>query len=430
MVCHRRAGKTVASVNELLIRALYTKKHNARYAYIAPFYRQAKDTAWTYLKEASAPFVSSRKEIRESELRVRLVNGSWITLYGSDNPDTLRGIYLDGVVLDEFGDCRPSLWTEVVLPTLADRNGFAVFIGTPKGRNHFYQVVERAKRDPDWFHLDLKASQSQLINQDTLEQIQSQMTPERYRQEFENDFSAAVEGTYYASQIAEMEQNGQIKEQQLYDPEQRVMVACDLGYTDSTAFWFWQTRPDGVAVIDYYENHSKPLEHYLDMLEDKPYQYDTIWLPHDARAKTLQTGRSTIEQFLDRFRGETHIQIAPQLKIQHGIDAARLVLKHCYFDLTSTSEGVETLRAYKRKYNELTKSFSDRPEHDWSSHGADAFRYAALVVKTQQKIAPVVQDVKQQINESLKKPAGYTLQGLFADYEASKNKHGFAKMRV
>lgn len=431
MVCHRRAGKTVASINELIIRALYTKKKNARYAYIAPFYRQAKDTAWTYLKEAAAPFVESNKEVRESELRVRLINGAWITLYGSDNPDTLRGIYLDGVILDEFGDCRPSLWTEVVLPTLADRNGWATFIGTPKGRNHFYQIVQRAKQDPDWFFLDLRASQSNLIPQDTLRQIKSQMTPEQYRQEFENDFSAAVEGTYYASIIDELEQSGRISEQPLYDPDMPVFTACDLGFSDSTAFWFWQPRPDGVAVIDYHEEHGKSLDYYFNMLEDKPYQYDTMYLPHDARAKTLQTGRSTIEQFLERFNEDTSIQIAPQLKIQHGIDAARLVLRHCWIDSRQCGGGIEALRAYKRRYNEVTKAYADKPEHNWASHGADGFRYMALVVQMNQKPAPISEEYKKQrLISSLNSPKGHTLNDLFKEHESRLNKSGFMSMRV
>ena len=429
MVCHRRAGKTVASVNELLVRALYTTKHNARYAYIAPFYRQAKDVAWTYLKEAAEPFVESRKEIRESELRVRLINGSWITLYGSDNPDTLRGLYLDGVVLDEFGDCRPSLWTEVVLPTLADRKGWAVFIGTPKGRNHFYQVIERARKDPAWFHLDLRASQSGLLDKETLEQIKSQLTPEQYAQEFENDFSAAVQGTYYADQIQKLENNGQISEQNLYDPTQPVHAACDLGYSDSTAFWFWQTRPDGVAVIDYYEAHGKALPHYFEMLDAKPYEYDTIWLPHDARAKTLQTGRSTIEQFLEHVSGDVHVAITPQLKVQHGIDAARMVLNHCFFDQTQCSDGIEALRAYKRNYDEVSKSFTDKPCHDWSSHGADAFRYMSLIVQTKQKFKPVVKSVVEQIDASFK-PRGYTLDELYDERNRALGKLGVARMRI
>ena len=123
LVCHRRAGKSYSAIHESVIRALYTPKEDARYAYIAPFRQQAKEIGWIYLKHAARPFIKSEKDIRESELRVRLVNGAWVTLYGSDNPDALRGIYLDGVILDEFGDCRPNLWHEVILPTLTDRQG-------------------------------------------------------------------------------------------------------------------------------------------------------------------------------------------------------------------------------------------------------------------------------------------------------------------
>jgi len=430
LVCHRRAGKSFSAVHELLIRALYTPKKNGRYAYIAPLYRQARDIAWSYLKEAARPFVTSEKEIRESELRVRLVNGSWITLYGSDNPDSLRGLYFDGVILDEFGDCRPSLWTEVVLPTLADRHGWAVFSGTPRGLNHFYKVAEHAKKDPDWFFMDLRASTSGLLSDATLKDIQSQLTPEQYRQEFENDFRAAVEGTYYASIIGEMEASGHIKSQALYDPNQPVNVACDLGYSDSTAFWFWQTRPDGIAIIDHYENAGKALPHYFQMLDDKPYTYDTIWLPHDSRAKTLQTGRSTIEQFVEHMADSCRVSITPNLSIQHGIDAARLVLRHCYFAQDACTDGIEALRAYKRQYNEVTKAFSDKPLHDWSSHSSDAFRYLSLIVQTKQKFAPVVKSTQERINEAVTAQTGYHLEELFKDHERQTLKTGFVRMRV
>ena len=170
-----------------------------------------------------------------------------------------------------------------------------------------------------------------------------------------------MQGTYYADQIQKMETSGHIKKQSLYDPSQPVYAACDLGYSDSTAFWFWQTRPDGVAIIDYYEAHGKALPHYFDMLDSKGYEYDTIWLPHDARAKTLQTGRSTVEQFLEHYGDRCTVSITPNLKVQHGIDATRLVLEHCYFDQENCADGIETLRAYKRNYDEVSKSFTDKP---------------------------------------------------------------------
>ena len=381
LVCHRRAGKTVACVNELVHRALYTKKENPRYAYIAPFFRQAKDVAWVYLKDAVRDFAV---DIRESELRVVLPNGAWITLYGADNPDALRGLYLDGVVLDEFGDCRPNLWAEVVLPTLADRKGWAVFIGTPKGKNEFYNVVTRSRSSPLWFDLTLKASTSGLLDAEELTEMRLQMSEDQYAQELECSFEAAVLGTYYASLINKLEQMGHMK-RVAYDPEFPVSVATDLGFTDSTAMWFWQQRPDGLAVIDYEEAAGQPLEYYFNLLDSKPYEFETLWLPHDAKAKTLQTGRSTVEQFVEFYDNHPSqspsIQITPNLKVQHGIDAARLILPSCYFDVDACSIGIEALRAYRRRYDTMNRCYSSQPLHDWASNGSDAFRYMALVVQ-------------------------------------------------
>lgn len=430
MVAHRRAGKTVAAVNELVIRALYTKKKHARFAYIAPYRAQAKSIAWMYLKDATENFAIAT---RESDLQVQLPNGAWITLYGSDNPDALRGIYLDGVVIDEFGDCRPNLWAEVIIPTLADREGWAVVMGTPRGMNQFHTFHELSKKDARWFSLTLKASQSNLIKQDELERMRSVMSEAQYEQELECSFSAPVLGTYYAALVEKAEKDLKIQPAQpKHDPNFSVNVACDLGYTDSSAYWFWQLKPDGIAVIDYHEAHSQPLDYYFDMLDDKPYEYDTIWLPHDAVAKTLQTGRSTAEQFMEHFRADRDVTLdkIPQLSIQHGIDAARLVLPHCHFNQTTTSEGIEALRAYRRRYNELTKSFTDKPLHDWASHGADAFRYFALVAKKHIDLPESATDptaVIQRLNEGA--PSYGTLAQMFADNE-KKSQQTFKTMRI
>lgn len=427
IVAHRRAGKTVACVAELLIRALYTKKKYARYAYIAPFYSQAKQAAWTYLKEYARPFIQQESDIRESDLSVKLINGAVIRLFGADNPDALRGTYFDGVILDEYGDCRPSLWGAVILPTLADRKGWAVFIGTPKGKNHFYEINKRAQQEPTWYELTLRGSQSGLLPQSELDEMRAQMTDAEYMQEIECDFTAAVLGTYYAQQINNSERDGLIQQlQPEHDPEFPVSVSADLGYRDSTALWFWQHRPDGIAIIDYEEHAGQPLEFYFRLLKDKPYEYDKIWLPHDARAKTLQTGRSTIEQFLDPPHPYTRfpVDIAPNLKVQQGIDAVRLILPYCYFNQTACSDGIEALRAYKRQFDEIRKVFSNNPLHDWSSNGADSFRYLALVAKTR---LPARRNRPQSETEQFK-PPGFTLEQLFTDRERNLGgKHGFQR---
>ena len=404
MVCHRRAGKTVSCIGELVTRAIYSEKHRPEYAYIGPYRSQAKKIAWAYLLDFTENIRSG--PARVSDLSVTLFNGATITLYGADNPDALRGIYLDGVVLDEYGDCRPSLWGEVVLPTLLDRKGWAVFIGTPKGKNHFFQMVERAKKEDGWFHLELKASESGLLDKDALDEARAEMSEDQYEQEMECNFSAAVLGTYYSNIIAQMELHTTEGPPRIgdypYDPSLPVHAAADLGYNDSTAFWFWQVSEAGVNMIDYHEEDSKDLAYYFDMLDGKGYEYADIWLPHDAKATSLQTGRSTIEQFLDK---GYPVLISPKLAIQHGIDAARLIMKQITINQATCYQGVEALRAYRRSWNEKTQQFSNSPHHDWASNGADAFRYFALVTELthtaqiEEQKTPILKEVTHRLDD-------------------------------
>lgn len=391
IVAHRRAGKTVACVNELITRALYTQKKNPRYAYIAPFYRQAKEVAWQYLKDYAAPVTA---KVMESSLTVELLNGAKISLFGADNPDALRGLYFDGVVIDEYGDTRPSLWGSVIRPTLADRKGWAVFIGTIKGKNHFWDIWQQAtvENPQDWLAMDLKASETHLLDEEELRAMRSTMSESEYRREMENDWNADVLGTYYNALVNMIEAKGQVGSVP-YDPDFPVEVASDLGYTDSSAYWFWQYRPDGIAVIDYEEAHSQSLDYYFDLLRYKGYEYSTIWLPHDAKAKSLQTGRSTVEQFLHE---KFPVRIGPSLGVQHGIDAARLVLPLCWFDREKCRDGLEALRAYRRQYDEVRKIFSDAPLHDWASNGADAFRYMSLVAKSKMPKPAAVEEKRKE----------------------------------
>lgn len=424
MVAHRRAGKTVACVNEAVTRALYSKKHRPRYAYIGPLLKQAKKIAWEYLKEYTMGMQG--KKPSESELTVKLVhNNAEISIYGADNPDAFRGQYFDGVILDEYGDMAPSVWSKVLLPTLADRQGWAVFIGTPKGKNHFYKIFRRSQgldlpenaheylTKMSWYNFILRASESGILPPDELMLQRSEMTEDEYQQEYECSFDAAVLGTYYAQIINLIEGRNQVNESVTHDPEFPVYVAFDLGFTDSTAAWFWQERPDGLAIIDYEEGASKALSYYFDILRHKGYRYGKIWLPHDARAKSLQTGRSTVEQFLAQAfptfdTGQSRlVDIVPNLSLQHGIDAARLILPSCYFNQTQTHIGVECLRAYRRRWDEEDRVFSDAPMHDWTSHGADAFRYLALVSRERIVQPKTIQSL------NLNAPVQYTLDELW-----------------
>lgn len=302
------------------------------------------------------------------------------------------------------------------MPTLIDRHGWALFIGTPKGKNHFYEIFQRSKNEKGWFSLMLKASESEILDSSELIELQTQMSPEEWEQEMECSFTAAIRGTYYADMIAKMELVKRIYPKIVsYDSSRPVKVACDLGRTDSTAMWFWQEPPNGgFNIIDYYEDQGKHLDHYIAMLQNKGYNYEEIWLPHDAVAKTLATKRSTIEQMLD---AGFPCRKVPRLAVQHGIDAVRAVLPHCLIDAEKCFGGVEALRAYSRTYNELTKSYSKEARHDWASHGADGFRYLSLVCKER---------VKREIPNELKTEApnqkafSYSLDELHEERQLSK----------
>ena len=235
IVAHRRAGKTVACVVELITRALACKRPNARYGYIAPFYSQAKQAAWMYLKAYAQPLML--EEARESELSVRLYNGAVIRLYGADNPNSLRGTYFDGVILDEFADMKPSVWGEVIRPTLSDRNGWAVFIGTPKGKNAFWDIWDRARKDPNWFRLELKASTTGIIAEAELADAAKTLSEDEYQQEYECSFDAAIKGAIYGKLMREALEAGRIKHVPV-DTNLSVHTAWDLGFDDSTAIWF------------------------------------------------------------------------------------------------------------------------------------------------------------------------------------------------
>jgi hypothetical protein len=374
LVCHRRAGKTVAAVNELIARALHTDKPHGQFAYIAPWREQAKRVSFDYLLRYTDGI---RAYTNIAELRIELTNGSKIMLFGADNPDAMRGIYLDGVVIDEPAVMRPRVFTEVIRPLLADRRGWATFIGTPNGKNEFYRLREEARRNAnDWYYMELKASTSGLLHPDELTDAQRIMSEDEYAQEFECSFEAAIRGSYYgkvlnaaAARITSVP----------HDPALPVHVAMDLGYTDSTAVWMWQALGDELRFIRAFERAGLAIADYVDILSSYPYVYGDIWLPHDARAKSLQTGRSLLE--IMRSAHGIKPKIVPELSVQQGIQAARYVITSTatYFDAENCYDGLEMLRQYQREFDDRTQAFKEAPKHDKSSHYADGFRYSAIV---------------------------------------------------
>ncbi len=388
VVAHRRCGKTVSCINDLIYRALIEDKEHGQYAYVAPYYSQAKNIAWDYLQRYAKPVMA---KANQSELWVELVNGAKIKLYGADNPDALRGLYLDGVVLDEYADMRPRMWGEIIRPLLADRMGWAVFIGTPKGHNAFYDVYTNATKDPRWYTKTLRASQTGLLPQAELEDAQASMSPDQYEQEFECSFEAAILGAFYGKEMRVLTDAKRITTVE-YDKMFPCHTAWDLGYSDDTAIWWYQVVFGELRILDYHSSNGHQVSYYTDLLAAKEqefgYKYGTHYLPHDARAKTLASGgKSIIEQISSKIP-LNKLKIVPSLSLQDGIQATRLALMRSWFDAERCQDGIECLRQYQREYDEDKKVFRDKPKHDWTSHGADAFRMLAIAWKEEDKTTP------------------------------------------
>lgn len=380
LIAHRRAGKSVATINDLIRRAIVENKPDGQYGYIAPFRGQVKKVAWTYLKKYAAPLLAG--DPNESELWVKLVNGPIIQLYGADNPDALRGAYFDGVVIDEYADIRSSLWGDVVRPMLTDRQGWATFIGTPKGKNEFYDLWVKAQKDPTWYKQRLPASESGIIPQHELDAALLDMGTDRYMQEFELSFEAAVKGAFYAEELRIAQDENRIRPIQV-ERAVRVHTSWDLGVRDSTAIWFIQCVGTERRLIDYYEASGVGLDHYVKVLESKKhskanpngYLYGRHYFPHDIAVRELTSGRSRRETLEDM---GIEVEIVPSHNVLDGINATRRMLDHAFIDNERAFRGLECLRNYRREYNERLKDWAQNPLHDWSSHGSDALRQFAV----------------------------------------------------
>jgi hypothetical protein len=401
LVLHRRFGKTVLAINEIVDRGLTNLLKNPQYAYFAPYHGQAKRVAWEYMKEYTKNFPGI--VVNEAELRVDIprpnTNGTdkiRFLLLGADNPTAIRGMYFDGVVLDEFAEMDPQIWTAVLRPTLSDRNGWALFIGTPRGQNHFFDVLKLAQKDTsgNWYHRVFKASETGIIEPTELLEAKSMMSPEEYEQEFECSFTAALVGAYYGKEMEAAEKEGRVSNVP-YDPTIPVDTAWDLGIGDTTCIWFFQQVGREHRAIDYIEDSGRGMDYYAKILKDRKYVYREHYLPHDASARELGTGKSREETL--RSLGVSPTRIVPRQSIEDGINASRMVIPKMWFDANKCERGISCLKSYERQWDGKNKIYSSKPLHNWASHGADAFRSYAMgmrdnAVRTNVKSLPRISE--------------------------------------
>jgi len=368
LVCHRRFGKTVFSINEMIRLVLSCKRERPRVAYICPLFKQAKNVAWDMVKHYSR--VIPGVVFNEAELRADYPNGGRLQLYGADNADALRGIYLDGVVLDEYAQINPRAWSEVIRPALSDRKGSAIFIGTPQGHNSFYDLFKRADVMDNWHREMYKASETGLLDDEELNAMRMEMTEAEYEQELECSWSAAIRGAYYAKAMDEAKIMSVP-----YDPAIGVITTWDLGVSDATVIWFLQIAGAEIRAINCLSFQGSGLDAIVKKLNELPYSYTHHIVPHDIKVRELGTGKTRLETLASLgVRGK----VAPNQSIADGIAATRAIIPRMVFDEEKCKQGIEALRQYRTEYDDKRQVFRSNPLHDWCSDFADSLRYFAI----------------------------------------------------
>lgn len=376
-VWHRRAGKDTSALNWTAEAAM---QRVGTYWHMLPTLAQARKAVWDGINSASQRVIDQvwpkvlRGKVRNDEMKMELVNGSIWQCVGSDNYNSLVGTNPVGVVFSEWSLTDPRAW-DYVRPILAENGGWAVFIYTPRWKNHGWDILEVAKQNEDWRWEVLDVETTGIVSRTTIEQERrSGMSEEMVRQEYYCSFEAPNTGSYYGRLIEELQREGQIGRVP-YEPSLGVHTWWDLGMDDCTSIWFTQSMGFEHRVIDYYENSGEPLAHYAKELAAKPYVYAGHHLPHDVEVRELGTGRSRKEVLNNLGMA---VQVVPKLELGDGIEAVRTLLPNCWFDAEKCAYGLKALASYHRKFDEVRRAFATHPEHDWSSHAADAFRYFAV----------------------------------------------------
>lgn len=371
IVAHRRCGKTVAEINEDVRRLLSVERAfpPPQVAFVSPTFAQGKRNAWMYAKHYTRTIPGMK--VLEAETTLVFPNQGRLILAGSDNYDGLRGIYLDHASLDEYAIQDPRIWGEVLRPALSDYGGTATFIGSAKGRNHFYDIVKDHEADKDWLIMTLKASQTGILSKEELDIAKSTMSPEEYAQEYECNFDAAVRGTFYGEDIEKAENEKRITSVS-YDMNAPVFAAMDLGIGGASAIWIYQLIGNEIHFLKFMQDTGHNLGVFADWMMRLPYKIQTLYLPHDAEQRELQTGLTRTE-FMSN-RGFSCI-VLPKVSVAGGISAVRVAFSRMWFDKSGCYEGIDCLRMYRRAYDAKRKVFSELPLDDWAAHGADGIRY-------------------------------------------------------
>jgi phage terminase large subunit len=385
-VVHRRAGKSDAVLwRGLRKAATWTRSHipaerrnltNApvRVVHVLPYSVQWERTGlWDRLEAAARAIPGA--EIKRAEKRIVLPAGGVYQAGGMDRPETWRGGYADELIEDEADDVTGDSLDTVIEPMLADYLGVRLKVGTPKGNGRLKSAFDRAGTEPGWSRYLLTWRDTGVLTEEQIARLRTEMTEEEFAQELECSFDMPNSGTYFGKLMQAAEREGRIGEV-MVDPRLPVVTAWDLGVDDATAIWFVQPLHGGFHVIDYLEASGEGADFYAKEIKARPYAYAEHLLPHDAEQRSWNDARTRADVL--RSLGVSPVRVGRATPVADGINAARMILPRCRFDARRCAAGLKALWSYRRQWNDQAGTWRTQPLHDWSSHGADAFRLFAV----------------------------------------------------
>lgn len=425
---HRRSGKDSCDINTL---AVASQMRVGTYWHLLPTLNQGRKVVWNGVNGDSKRVIYQAfppeliESTNENEMLLKLKNGSFYQVVGSDNYDALVGTNPIGVGFSEWALSDPSAWN-FVRPILAENGGFATFNTTPRGKNHAYEQYRMAEESPHWFtstktvNDTLRDDGTPVITPEMIEMERAEgVAEEIIQQEYFCSWEGVNQGSVYGKHLQRHSATNQIVFPEPFQKGLPVFTAWDLGRRDATAVWFYQIVMGEVHIIDYREFTQKGVDDVLPELAKLEYLYGTASLPHDAKARTFATKYTTYERFVYHKFTAYVVKMAP---VSHGINAVRALIPSVYFNVGNPNvrKGLDRLGAYQYTWDEKLKVFSSEPLHNDASHGADAFRTLALSVNV---VAGVNKNQVGIERHRINTPMGSALRldTLFAEREAARN---------
>ena len=408
-VAHRRSGKDVTCWQYVIEAAI---QDVGTYYYCLPEFTHARRVIWEGMLNEGQRFINlipdaMIKSKNEGQMKIELVNGSIIQLVGSDQYDRLVGTNPKGIVFSEYSITHPMAW-QILRPILAANGGWAIFNGTPRGKNHFHDMLEYAKNDPTWFWSVDTADSTGVLSEEVLSKEKSEMDIDVFMQEYYCSFDAAAKGAYYSEQIMELRKQKRLCKVP-YDSKLKVCTAMDPGDV-TTSIVYFQIYGKEVRIINAEEFYSPSVEQVFTSITEKPYDYEYHFLPHDATVSQMATGMSIIAQLkklgLQNIYRTSEGDGLPQQKAKmDGIKLVQTAFPSFWIDESLEKTVLEPLSNYAPKYSDTKHDYSKEPEHNWASHMSDAIRYMVIALQVLQ-IQPKARVKKRKASSGWMKEVG------------------------